>query len=60
LEVLCIGPVEVGDLLTNSEVSGHVMAVTDPLRGIGCTIGKATTSLKKGEKRLVEMQIEQH
>jgi len=60
VEVLCVGPVEVGDMLTSSEVAGHAMAVTDPLRSIGCTIGKAVTSLKAGERGLVEMQVEKH
>jgi len=60
VEVWCVGPVEVGDLLTTSAVPGHAMAITDPLRGIGCTIGKAVTALKAGERGLVEMQVEKH
>ena len=60
VEVWCVGPVEVGDLLTTSEVPGHAMAISDPLRGIGCTIGKAVTALKAGERGLVEMQVEKH
>lgn len=60
VEVLCIGPVAVGDLLTTSAVAGHAMAVADPVRSIGCTIGKAVTPLKAGERGLVEMQVEKH
>ncbi len=60
VEVLCIGPVEVGDLLTTSAEPGYAMAVADPLRSIGCTIGKAVKSLKAGEQGLVEMQVEKH
>lgn len=60
VEVWCVGPVAVGDLLTTSDVPGYAMAVGKPLKGIGATIGKATTSLKKGARGLVEMQIEKH
>ncbi len=60
VEVLAVGPVAVGDLLTSSAVPGHAMAITDPLRGIGCTIGKAMTPLAKGEKGKVEMWVERH
>jgi hypothetical protein len=60
VEVLTIGPVEVGDLLTTSEVEGYAKAATDVIKGIGCVIGKATTTLKEGERGLVEMQIEKH
>lgn len=60
VEVYAIGPVEVGDLLTTSAVPGHAMAATDPYKCLGTIIGKATTSLKLGEKGVVEMQIEKH
>jgi hypothetical protein len=60
VEVLTIGPVEVGDLLTTSEVEGYAKVANDAIRGIGCVIGKATTTLKEGERGLVEMQIEKH
>jgi hypothetical protein len=60
VEVLTIGPVEVGDLLTTSEVEGYAKIATDAIKGIGCIIGKATTTLKEGERGLVEMQIEKH
>jgi hypothetical protein len=60
VEVLCVGPVAVGDLLTTSSVPGYAMAVRKPLKGIGAAIGKATTTLKKGERGLVEMQVEKH
>jgi hypothetical protein len=60
VEVFTIGPVEVGDLLTTSEVEGYAKVATDAIRGIGCVIGKATTTLKEGERGLVEMQIEKH
>lgn len=60
VEVLTIGPVEVGDLLTTSEIEGYAKVATDAIRGIGCVIGKATTTLKEGERGLVEMQIEKH
>ena len=35
------GKVEIGDLLTTSNVAGCAMAVEDPLKSIGTTIGKA-------------------
>lgn len=60
VEVLCVGPVAVGDLLTTSSVPGYAMAVRKPLKGIGAAIGKATTTLKKGERGLVEIQVEKH
>lgn len=43
------GPIEPGDLLTTSHVSGHAMKVTDFDRAHGATLGKAMTSLESGE-----------
>jgi hypothetical protein len=60
VEVLTIGPVEVGDLLTTSEVEGYAKVATNMKKAFGSIIGKATTTLKKGERGLVEMQIEKH
>lgn len=42
------GPIEPGDLLTTSDVAGHVMKVTNPGRANGAVIGKAMTVLEKG------------
>ena len=41
-------PIEVGDLLTTSSVSGHAMVVQDRARAFGAVIGKALTSLPEG------------
>jgi hypothetical protein len=43
------GPIQPGDLLTTSDVAGCAMKVTDHDRARGATIGKAMTSLEKGE-----------
>ena len=40
--------IEVGDLLTTSETSGHAMAVSDFSRAHGAVIGKAMTPLARG------------
>jgi hypothetical protein len=45
--------VELGDLLTTSTTPGHAMAVRDFTRSPGATLGKAMTSLAKGETGLV-------
>lgn len=45
--------IEVGDLLTTSETPGHAMTATDAARSHGAVIGKAMTTLAKGERGLV-------
>ena len=42
-------PIEVGDLLTTSPVSGHAMKAVDPLRAFGAVIGKALRPLNAGQ-----------
>lgn len=42
------GPIGVGDLLTTSDVPGHVMRAGDPGRAFGAVVGKAITGLKGG------------
>lgn len=42
------GPIEPGDLLTTSPVSGHAMKVRDHSRASGAILGKAMTSLESG------------
>ena len=42
--------VEPGDLLTTSETPGHAMRVTDHAAATGSILGKAMSSLPKGEK----------
>jgi hypothetical protein len=41
-------PIDVGDLLTTSPTPGHAMKVTDPLKALGCVIGKALQPLATG------------
>lgn len=60
VEVLAIGPIEVGDLLTSSRAPGFAMAAKNRRKREGAVIGKAVTSLHAGERGLVEMQIEKH
>ena len=43
------GSIEPGDLLTTSETPGHAMKVTDYARAQGAILGKAMTSLEKGQ-----------
>jgi hypothetical protein len=43
------GAIEVGDQLTTSDRPGHAMRVSDPLKGIGATIGKALRPLQEGQ-----------
>ena len=45
--------IEPGDMLTTSSTVGHAMKVDDPDSAAGAIIGKAMTSLNKGEKGLV-------
>lgn len=42
-------PVEIGDLLTTSDVPGHAMKAADPLKAFGAVIGKALRPLKEGQ-----------
>jgi hypothetical protein len=46
--VKAVGPIQVGDLLTTSSVSGHAMAATDRDRAFGATLGKAMSNLDEG------------
>jgi len=43
------GPIKPGDLLTTSDMPGHAMKATDAARSHGTIIGKAMSSLEKGE-----------
>ena len=43
------GAIEVGDLLTTSNTSGHAMKVSDSLKASGSIIGKALRSLREGQ-----------
>ena len=42
-------PIEVGDLLTTSNTSGHAMKASNPLNAFGAVIGKALRPLKEGQ-----------
>ena len=42
------GPVEIGDLLTTSQTSGHAMKASESLRAFGTILGKALQPLEKG------------
>jgi hypothetical protein len=41
-------PIEVGDLLTTSELAGYAMKAVDPARAFGAVIGKAIGALASG------------
>ena len=41
-------PIELGDLLTLSDVVGHAMKASDPVRSFGAVIGKALAPLREG------------
>ena len=43
-----IAPINVGDLLTTSHISGHVMKVRDENKAFGAVIGKALAPLTDG------------
>jgi hypothetical protein len=45
--------IEPGDMLTTSPTAGHAMAVTDYTKAHGAVLGKAMTSLEKGQAGLV-------
>ncbi len=45
--------IQIGDLLTTADKAGCAMAVADQMRASGATLGKAMTSLDKGEAGLV-------
>lgn len=49
--------INAGDLLTTSETPGYAMAVRDYKKAQGAIIGKAMTSLNKGEKGMVLVLI---
>lgn len=42
-------PIEVGDLLTTSDIPGFAMKAIDPLKAFGAVIGKALSSLNMGK-----------
>ncbi|MCF8347331.1 MAG: hypothetical protein K9G61_00840 [Bacteroidales bacterium] len=44
-----ITPIEIGDMLTTSNVAGHAMKVTNYNKAQGAIIGKAMTSLESGK-----------
>lgn len=46
--VKAVGKVEIGDLLTTSDVPGHAMSATDRDRAFGAVIGKAMSSQDGG------------
>lgn len=52
--------IEVGDLLTTSERAGYAMAVTEFDRAHGAVIGKAMTSLARGETGTVLVLVNLH
>jgi hypothetical protein len=41
--------INVGDLLTTSQMKGHAMRATDPVRAVGAVIGKALGALESGQ-----------
>ncbi|WP_420630325.1 hypothetical protein [Candidatus Leptofilum sp.] len=43
------GSIQVGDMLTTSPTVGHAMKADDPFRAFGAVIGKALSSLEKGQ-----------
>jgi hypothetical protein len=45
--------IELGDLLTTSDLPGHAMKASDPSRAHGTVIGKAMTRLEKGKTGMV-------
>jgi hypothetical protein len=49
-------PIEVGDLLTTSNVPGHAMKVEDPQKAFGAVIGKALSPLRE-ERGLVPILV---
>jgi hypothetical protein len=42
-------PIQKGDMLTTSDIPGHAMKATDPLRSFGTTIGKALKPIQSGK-----------
>ena len=52
-------PIDVGDLLTTSAVSGHAMKAADASRASGAIIGKALAPLAKG-RELVPILVSLH
>lgn len=44
-----LSPINIGDLLTTSSISGHAMKATDPGKAFGAVIGKALKPLKAGQ-----------
>lgn len=42
-------PIETGDMLTTSHITGYAMKATDPFQSFGAVIGKALASLKEGK-----------
>ena len=50
-------PIEIGDLLTTSEIPGHAMKAEDPLRAFGAVIGKALQSMSAGQRGLIPILV---
>jgi hypothetical protein len=44
------GAMRPGDMLTTSDIPGHAMKATDPVRARGAVIGKAMTGLSQGTR----------
>jgi hypothetical protein len=44
-----LAPIVAGDLLTSSPTPGHAMRVIDRSRAYGAVVGKALSSLARGE-----------
>jgi len=60
VEVLAVGPIRAGDLLTTSNIQGYAMKAKSRRRAYGAIIGKAMTPLSKGEKGKIEMFVVRH
>jgi hypothetical protein len=58
VETLAIGPIAVGDYLTTSNIPGCAMKAKNARKARGAIIGRAITTLKKGEKGKVEVLVE--
>ncbi|MFT6267821.1 MAG: hypothetical protein ACJAVV_000620 [Alphaproteobacteria bacterium] len=43
------GPIQIGDLLTTSDVSGHAMKASDAIKSFGAVIGKALSNHDHGK-----------
>jgi hypothetical protein len=43
-----ISPIEIGDMLTTSDIPGYAMKAIDHSKAFGAVMGKALASLKEG------------